>query len=163
MYGRLTRSVVEWRPVALLCKRFNVPDPFAKKKGDPEPAPTPEDVASEKEVLNPQAMEKLIMERDRIFPGSGFAGMREGQAEKSSEKETLQREPVGSVENEATAEDDTGTGGPQRPPMDIFKAIFADSDEEESSDEEDVAPKVWMCLGSHCEHAQMAYLQRSRR
>ncbi|KAJ3055311.1 hypothetical protein HK097_010890 [Rhizophlyctis rosea] len=143
MYGRLTRSVVEWRPVALLCKRFNVPDPYAKKKGDTDTAPKAEDVAAEKEVLNPQAMEQLMMERDRR---AGFAGMREGEVEGSSETETLTREPVGSVELDVVAEDDGGTGEPQRPPMDIFKAIFADSDSEESSDEEDGPPKAQTTL-----------------
>lgn len=28
MFGKLTRETMEWHPDKLLCKRFNVPDPF---------------------------------------------------------------------------------------------------------------------------------------
>lgn len=28
MYGQLTRDVVEWHPDRLVCRRFNVPDPY---------------------------------------------------------------------------------------------------------------------------------------
>jgi hypothetical protein len=28
MYGRLTRDIFDWHPDKLLCKRFNVPNPY---------------------------------------------------------------------------------------------------------------------------------------
>lgn len=28
MFGKLTRETFEWHPDKLLCKRFNVPDPY---------------------------------------------------------------------------------------------------------------------------------------
>lgn len=28
MFGKLTRETFEWHPEKLLCKRFNVPDPY---------------------------------------------------------------------------------------------------------------------------------------
>ena len=28
MFGKLTRDIFEWHPDKLLCKRFNVPDPY---------------------------------------------------------------------------------------------------------------------------------------
>lgn len=28
MFGKLTRETLEWHPDKLLCKRFNVPDPY---------------------------------------------------------------------------------------------------------------------------------------
>lgn len=28
MYGKLTRDVQEWHPDKLVCKRFNVPNPY---------------------------------------------------------------------------------------------------------------------------------------
>lgn len=31
LYGVLTRSTCEWRPDSLVCKRFNVPDPFGAR------------------------------------------------------------------------------------------------------------------------------------
>lgn len=30
MFGRLTRERSEWRPTSLLCKRFNIPEPFTR-------------------------------------------------------------------------------------------------------------------------------------
>ncbi|KAJ3046113.1 hypothetical protein HDV00_003863 [Rhizophlyctis rosea] len=139
MYGRLTRSTVEWKPVALLCKRFNVPDPYAKKKGEKEETPTAAELAAEKDVLNRSAMEELIMERDKRFAGTEFAGVRESKAEVAPVTEMLGRDSVAG-EVEGSVVEDT-VDEPQRPPMDIFKAIFADSEsEEESEEEEDQKP-----------------------
>lgn len=28
MFGKMTRETLEWHPDKLLCKRFNVPDPY---------------------------------------------------------------------------------------------------------------------------------------
>ena len=28
MFGKLTRDTLEWHPDKLLCKRFNIPDPY---------------------------------------------------------------------------------------------------------------------------------------
>ena len=28
MFGKLTRDVLEWHPDRVLCKRFNIPDPY---------------------------------------------------------------------------------------------------------------------------------------
>ena len=38
MFGAATRTVLEWRPEQLLCKRFNIPDPYPniKTKGIPD-------------------------------------------------------------------------------------------------------------------------------
>ena len=30
LFGKLTRETFEWHPAALLCKRFDVPDPYPK-------------------------------------------------------------------------------------------------------------------------------------
>ena len=31
LFGVLTRQVLEWHPHRVLCKRFNVPDPYPKQ------------------------------------------------------------------------------------------------------------------------------------
>ncbi|KAI8818228.1 uncharacterized protein EV422DRAFT_499356, partial [Fimicolochytrium jonesii] len=124
MYGRLTRSVKEWRPEKLLCKRFGVPDPYmnAKKKEKVED-------------------EKNEVARDRLVARGGLGmGMDPGRAaligaasDGSSEKVSATPETEAKETSASAGEDEY-----ERPPMDIFKAIFADSDDEveEESDEE---------------------------
>ncbi|RKO87569.1 hypothetical protein BDK51DRAFT_50707, partial [Blyttiomyces helicus] len=127
VYGPLTRTIIEFLPVPLLCKRFGVRDPHeaAKKKKNKDDtfAPTPAAAAAlrerEKEVLNPRAMDELMRERDRLYVSAP------GAVEVVAEDEP---EPV---------VDDGKAETFDRPPMDIFKAIFADDDDGESSDDED--------------------------
>ncbi|XP_027286080.1 G patch domain-containing protein 1 isoform X3 [Cricetulus griseus] len=72
MFGKLTRDTFEWHPDKLLCKRFNVPDPYPgstvvglpRVKRDkysvfnfltiPEPAPPPTAPAPSENALRPQ-------------------------------------------------------------------------------------------------------------
>ncbi|KAF8948314.1 hypothetical protein BGZ47_005616 [Haplosporangium gracile] len=118
MFGPLTRSMVDFYPNKLLCKRFNVADPHPEHK-DVEP-----DTA--KDLLDKATMDSMLMEG-------------------SLARFSLSREILVSTQNEASSTTgllDDGTvpemeqeqGGlsiqvPQeRPPLDIFKAIFDDSD-----------------------------------
>ncbi|KAJ1569658.1 hypothetical protein HK405_010958 [Cladochytrium tenue] len=111
-YGRATRTIIDFKPVRLLCKRFNVPNPFPEPKGGAKtdkPDMQPED----KEILNPRAMDELraaISSQPGAVAGSassgdGFAPPRDGD-----DKE------------------------PPRPALDIFRAIFADSDDDDDGD-----------------------------
>ncbi|KAI8588846.1 hypothetical protein BDZ88DRAFT_420687 [Geranomyces variabilis] len=164
MYGALTRTRSEWRPEPLLCKRFNVPDPYEKKKkrkhgdrdeGDREREEARarrerEEKVFEREALNKDAMSGLMMERDRLVAqGVLKAAPALPQPASSSTVEMLEsgtnasvRPPPGQDgQGLAGGEDDDDEERPEvseRPAMDIFKAIFAESDEEESeSDSED--------------------------
>ncbi|KAJ3192799.1 hypothetical protein HK101_005942 [Irineochytrium annulatum] len=119
-YGSRTRRRAVFKPEKLLCKRFNVANPYPEKKGDKKDShivaqPPP----NEKNAVNFKAMADLReMAEVRV---------REDGAEGSTKK------PIEQVEEkpeEAVAE-------PERPPMDIFKAIFADSDDDSEDDDED--------------------------
>ncbi|TPX67939.1 hypothetical protein SpCBS45565_g03497 [Spizellomyces sp. 'palustris'] len=154
MYGRLTRKRTEWRPDKLLCKRFNVADPYAsktkKQKQDEDEdvrfrstARLQQDKLMEKEVLNPRAMDNLMAERDRlVIEGKLGGGAVNGSAGITQEPvtEMLTREAVPGqvlVQTSApTKQEDEGTADEyERPPMDIFKAIFADSEDEDEDDD----------------------------
>ncbi|KAJ3187072.1 hypothetical protein HDU85_007110 [Gaertneriomyces sp. JEL0708] len=152
MYGRLTRSRVEWRPDKLLCKRFNLADPYEskkKRKGDADEEerfqakPRPQDERrKEKEVLNQRTMDELMFERDRLVaqrtdknhaPNEATPPILDGS------------DPVGAAGGSLPSESagaDPVVEKYERPPMDIFKAIFADSDDESSDSEreEDATP-----------------------
>ncbi|KAJ3412039.1 hypothetical protein HDV05_001369 [Chytridiales sp. JEL 0842] len=117
-YGFKTRTKTEWRPVKLLCKRFNVRDPYADdKKKD-----LSEDVQG-KEILNEKAMAELrnlvLVDPLKTLNEKGGAAKEEG----------------GKLIPDSTIVEEEKPKVVERPPMDVFKAIFATSDEESSDDE----------------------------
>ncbi|KAJ3084440.1 hypothetical protein HDU99_000871 [Rhizoclosmatium hyalinum] len=128
VYGRATRSSIEFRPHKLVCKRFNIANPYPEPK---QTGPTPPKALTEadlqKEILNKDAMSELIhYVEGGGAPVSGPAG-RDGAAVKIH---AVVAEEEKAVEEEKVE--------PVRPAMDIFKAIFADSDsEDDESSEED--------------------------
>ena len=110
MYGKLTRSTLEWRPAKLVCKRFNVPNPY------PDAVQMEE---KDKDLLNSGTMDELMRERDRILANQEPTTT-ELESEMLTRNDLLLQEESEDEQNEI-----------QKPEMDIFKAIFADSDEEE--------------------------------
>ncbi|KAJ3181775.1 hypothetical protein HDU87_000793 [Geranomyces variabilis] len=165
MYGALTRTRSEWRPEPLLCKRFNVPDPYEKKKkrkggGDRDQGEREREEARarrereekvfQREALNKDAMSGLMMERDRLVAqGVLKAAPTPPQVSPLPAIEMLEGgtgaserpPPVQDGQGSANGEQDDDDERPEvseRPAMDIFKAIFAESDEDDSeSDSED--------------------------
>ncbi|KAF9580338.1 hypothetical protein BGW38_003055 [Lunasporangiospora selenospora] len=123
MFGPLTRTVSDFFPVKLLCRRFNVPNPHPEhKESGPEPV---------KNLLDKDTMDKIVLDRR---PGEGI---RDEESPTTGVGDT----PVSSANatEEAQEQDSTAQLGEisqERPPMDIFKAIFDDSDEDEDSDED---------------------------
>ncbi|KAI9342795.1 hypothetical protein DFJ73DRAFT_762131 [Zopfochytrium polystomum] len=99
-YGLATRRIMDFHPAKLLCKRFNVPNPYGVSKNEP--------IAEDKEVLNSKAMEEL---KSVISATPAQADDDENGPHQS--KEELDEPP--------------------RPSLDIFKAIFADSDSDDDS------------------------------
>ncbi|KAM9302218.1 G patch domain-containing protein 1 [Gastrophryne carolinensis] len=185
MFGKLTRERFEWHPDKLLCKRFNVPDPYPgsaiiglpKVKRDKysvfnfltvaEPQPTaashakPErasqlastSAAKPERALQP-ADSKLkkssrwdvSTEEKKADSLSEFLSLARRQSEKEEQHEVKDNKSQPPVST--TNEPSHGSGQEQadqeaeeeekRPPIDLFKAIFADSsDEKSSSSEED--------------------------
>ena len=174
MYGRLTRDQFEWHPDRRLCKRFNIPDPYpgSSAAGVPKvrkekftlnrepnsnkaPLPIEYQVAGEAkaDITEPHSENsgKTPVSTSNDEKESGESVPTSGRGERSSANEAV---PVASAsarasrENEsATDENLPGDAGeePKRPPMDLFKAIFADSsseDESEEGDEEEVDTKA---------------------
>ncbi|XP_033626324.1 G patch domain-containing protein 1-like [Asterias rubens] len=161
MFGKLTRDSMEWHPDSLLSKRFNIPHPYpgsttvglTKVKKDkfsifnfltvatPSAEQPPPQAAPDK---NKERVGSLDRENPLDEKGSRWdkrssllanVGVSEGgdvsinpKASKGSEEQsktlsTLQ--PLDDPDSE------------NRPPMDLFKAIFASSSEEEESNDED--------------------------
>jgi hypothetical protein len=123
MYGRLTRTRETWRPDKLVCKRFNVPDPFFGQMAAPK-APAGggrlgtafEDMLHQLPGLAPPPLLPL--------PGAAPPGAAEGAG---ATPFGVDAEPVaGGVSAEAPLA--------SKPPADIFKSIFDDSDSDGSDD-----------------------------
>ncbi|KAG9063471.1 hypothetical protein KI688_004355 [Linnemannia hyalina] len=116
MFGPLTRSMADFYPNKLLCKRFNVPDPHPEHKDvGPDTA---------KDLLDKATMDSMLAE--------GSSARFSLSKEASSTTGLTADNTVPEVELEQA---ELLTQVPQeRPPMDIFKAIFDDSDSSSDSD-----------------------------
>ncbi|KAG0265825.1 hypothetical protein BG011_003976 [Mortierella polycephala] len=126
MFGPLTRTTVDFYPSKLLCKRFNVPNPHPDHKDSgPETA---------KDLLDKATMEHMMMNRG---PREGMViedkAMAHGQKDSSPApvQDTGVGEGAGAEEAKQEQQDEEVM---ERPPMDIFKAIFDDSDSDSDSD-----------------------------
>uniref|UniRef100_A0A8C5MJU8 G-patch domain containing 1 n=1 Tax=Leptobrachium leishanense TaxID=445787 RepID=A0A8C5MJU8_9ANUR len=167
MFGKLTRDTFEWHPDKLLCKRFNIPDPYPgstliglpKVKRDkfsvfnfltiPE---TPSATTTKCEAL-PTSSESKPKKTSRWDRSPSDSKDSVGQlvsqtrSELDAKKEELKtpgekEKPPAAPPAKATAEPTEQVPEEdveERPSMDIFKAIFADSSDEKSSssDEEE--------------------------
>lgn len=124
-FGILTRSTENFYPVKLLCKRFNVPDPH------PDGPVEGEEDKEEKELLNKQKMDDLRQEGGYTAP-QPYDLSTTTETTASTEVKAKSSGTVGLGEDEGQGKE---TLTYERPPMDLFKAIFAES-ESESEDEE---------------------------
>ena len=116
VFGPLTRSIADFYPNKLLCKRFNVPDPHPEHK----------DVGPDavKDLLDKATMDSMLTDGTSArFSLPKEASSSTGLTDDGTvpEVEQEQAEPLLQVPQE-------------RPPMDIFKAIFDDSDSDSDSD-----------------------------
>ncbi|XP_072278322.1 G patch domain-containing protein 1 isoform X2 [Pyxicephalus adspersus] len=168
MFGRLTRDLFEWHPDKLLCKRFNIPDPYPgstltglpKVKRDkysvfnfltiPEPQPTTTRAAilekppetSENKQKKSSRWDKSTAE-EKKDPVIEFLSQARNQSETKKEEEQT-KENSGSAPVSAApssqmlqSQADQDAEEETRPPIDLFKAIFADSSDEKSSSSEE--------------------------
>ncbi|KAF8925254.1 hypothetical protein BGZ58_000967 [Dissophora ornata] len=129
MFGPLTRTTVEFYPSKLLCKRFNVPNPHPDHKDlGPEGA---------KDLLDKDTMDRMMMNRKsgEGMPSEDKALMSGTEGSPAAVEDT--RADV--VAEEETPEEPELIQ--ERPPMDIFKAIFDDSDSESEDEPEDEIKK----------------------
>ncbi|NWW18176.1 GPTC1 protein, partial [Falcunculus frontatus] len=164
MFGKLTRDKFEWHPDKLLCKRFNVRDPYPdssvvglpKVKRDkysvfnfltmPEPTTSVTQATNEKiqdsNSLNkpkkPSRWDVTDKEKEKKDSISEFISLARSKAD-------VQQQPpeeCGTGTSETlpalvTNEDKNQEEESRRPPMDLFKAIFVSSSDEKSSSSEE--------------------------
>uniref|UniRef100_A0A3Q1IT03 G-patch domain-containing protein n=1 Tax=Anabas testudineus TaxID=64144 RepID=A0A3Q1IT03_ANATE len=119
MFGKLTRETLEWHPDKLLCKRFNVPDPYPGSGlvGLPK-------VKRDKfSVFN-----FLTVTESRETTGNFIHLQLSTSSQLSAAKPQLHTDKKQDEEKEEEEEEEEN-----RPPMDLFKAIFASSSDEKSS------------------------------
>jgi G patch domain-containing protein 1 len=153
MFGNLTRTVKPFYPNRLVCKRFNVRNPH------PDHDPTTDKAAGRtqagsKDALSKESMESMLNERMPLtFTSSSKTPeplslstddpMMKAVVPKPSERTADQKDtkaPTTGVDVIKKDEDEDEGGPPldyERPSMDIFKAIFDDSDSEDEEEEEE--------------------------
>ncbi|XP_071959371.1 G patch domain-containing protein 1-like isoform X2 [Antedon mediterranea] len=144
MFGHLTRNTFEWHPDRLLCKRFNIPDPYLGSSIIGIPTIKKEkasiynfmsvpswDSSSENQNISQPLQEEvdIIKPAKPVHPilqsGGIFSNF------KSVEENTIVKEPAKTKsEEEEIAEE-------KRPSMDLFKAIFQDESSEDSDNSSD--------------------------
>ncbi|NWS73688.1 GPTC1 protein, partial [Crotophaga sulcirostris] len=166
MFGKLTRDKFEWHPEKLLCKRFNVPDPYPdssivglpKVKRDkysvfnfltiPEPTTSVTQATNEKvqqsNSLNkpkkPSRWDMSDKEKEKKDAISEFISLARAKADAEQQPPAPPAEESGAAPSETPAEvanEDKDQEEESRPSMDLFKAIFASSSDEKSSSSEE--------------------------
>ncbi|KAK9717920.1 hypothetical protein K7432_005882 [Basidiobolus ranarum] len=136
MFGPLTRSVTPFYPARLLCKRFNVPNPHPDYVPSAQPGRSS---AGSRDALSKESLDSIVNDSTSL----STAGLRQSTeqvevktfvkattVESDVHTEVPQTSTALSTKSQVTETSPQETVIPERPPMDIFKAIFADSDEE---------------------------------
>ena len=125
MFGALTRIKEEWHPARLLCVRFNVAHPYSDTSTTGTTKPSKRDTG----VTN-------------VF--AALENVQDVQVEDLKKSDTVkdgEEVPQTSTDEKIKAEQEEEQEDEEvivpKPPMDLFKAIFADSSESESEKEEE--------------------------
>ncbi|XP_069822274.1 G patch domain-containing protein 1 [Dendropsophus ebraccatus] len=176
MFGKLTRDKYEWHPDRVLCKRFNVPDPYPgstiiglpKVKRDKysvfnfltvtEPPTStssiPEKVQPTSEIKAKKASRWDMSASEEKKEDSISKFLSQARSKSEIIKEDLnpkvkvsQSTAAAVVPSQDPSEDaeQNAEEEEKRPPIDLFKAIFAESSDEKSSSsdeesDEDLSP-----------------------
>jgi len=144
MFGKLTRSRAEWRPDKIICKRFNVPDPFFGRATAQTQTKT--------DVTASNARSKIFGSSTAAAAGFEQLLLSVAPAPPPPPPQTL---PIGGTVGSGET-DGVGAGVPgagkgllslvasdapvsARPPADVFKSIF-DDDSDDDDDDDPVAP-----------------------
>ncbi|XP_055356999.1 G patch domain-containing protein 1-like [Paramacrobiotus metropolitanus] len=151
LYGRLTRDTLEWHPHNVMCKRFNVPNPYPgsnitgllKVKKDKLSlfnflnAPDGMSLPKERNSSEPTKDSGEQVAAEKIPPATAVSrSVTVGNAPKA--KLTLPVVPLAPAQEPEASQAAEETG--ERPPMDLFRAIFASSDVEDAAEEADDLP-----------------------
>ena len=140
MYGRLTREVKPWVPERLLCRRFKIPDPY---KNTPRPSTTEPSTDAQRRYRETVGIVSrsvgvraaasgfipakcAVDSGGTLTSGGGWAG---------SEKKTIKAQ--GEAPKESCEESEDEMWEETKPPMDLFKAIFAPGESSGTENESD--------------------------
>ena len=126
MFGPMTRSVIDFYPTRLVCKRFNVNPPAHVQPDDypapPQPGKAKYDATPQFGVYQeaePSRQEPLQVE---LGSSSAFSSAPREKEDVSTQPPALEKAMVDASRNEALEGKRAGE--------DVFKAIFGDSDDE---------------------------------
>jgi G patch domain-containing protein 1 len=122
MYGSLTREVVPWQPLKLLCKRFGVKEPEIQNLSETTPA-------SNSATAKNWEPEAALAEAELVVTEASTSDKDVARGKVENGRRDLAN--IGMGEDETQGRDILTY---ERPGKDIFKAIFA-SDDEDSDDE----------------------------
>ncbi|XP_067933246.1 G patch domain-containing protein 1-like [Watersipora subatra] len=130
MFGKLTRETYEWHPHRLLCKRFNIPDPYPDSQLVGLPTVYKDKISAynflDLESLTTAPEERRQHENIKL-------------TEKPDESKGLEEVPSGPK---------TLPLG-EKAPVDLFKAVFQDSSSDSSESETDDESKIEADAGTN--------------
>eukprot|EP00118_Oscarella_pearsei_P013341 m.105978 g.105978 ORF g.105978 m.105978 type:complete len:722 (+) comp37240_c1_seq6:2850-5015(+) len=134
MFGLLTRQILDWHPDRLLCRRFNVPDPYTRSS-----------------IVGVPKLHKSTSMLGNFINVERLVGSAQPTQKKEDEKpverklefqKALESKPASGHSAEKTGEESEEVEKDfERPSMDIFKAVFGESDGEEEEEEAEAEEK----------------------
>ncbi|CAG7726850.1 unnamed protein product [Allacma fusca] len=144
LFGKLTHQVLEWHPDRLVCKRFNVPPPYPDSKmvgvrigiedRTARVEPELQESISKKSLFDGLDFSKpppgLVPVASQLPP---IANTAPTSASGQPQLEFLSTQPATSPTQETPSNETTS---PTKPPLDLFKEIFADTSESENEADE---------------------------
>ncbi|KAJ1480016.1 hypothetical protein T484DRAFT_1901786, partial [Baffinella frigidus] len=131
MFGRMTRTREVWRPDKLVCKRFNVPDPFFGQ------------IAAPKAPVGSGRIGTAFEDMMQQLPGLAPPPLLDsGSAHLALGAPAMEGPKAFGVDAEVVAAPAGSGEAPlaSKPPADIFKSIFDDSDGSGSDNDAPAAP-----------------------
>ena len=139
----MVRTITKWKPSKLTSRRFGV---VHQNDSDDEKDKTV--LAESKQALNPETMKNLIEERDKMLQEGEILSVnlqdiaptetitKKDMMEDFLDQSIGQKEELLEVFGEGMADD------AEKPSLDLFKAIFADSDDDSDQEEQDSSEVV---------------------
>lgn len=122
------RTTYQWHPSNLLCKRFNVPNPYPQYPDVIGVVSVGSDVRNRTAIVEDMKNANIL----DFFKHQPF--MKPSSSQSSESNQIAKNKDVKSIPIETFSDDEEEEEN--RPPMDLFKAIFASDEENEEADED---------------------------
>lgn len=142
---QMKRDIYEWHPHNVLCKRFNVKNPYPQYPDVVGIVTVGQsDVRNRTSLINEKPKLFTSLFQDKLNTENKIQTDYQGEKEEQKSKEIRSTETQNPRETQNTREENEQQKPEEeedeenRPPMDLFKAIFA-SDEEDVDDNNDVS------------------------